>query len=126
MSSKNLWGDLSRVETAPGPRAILLEQARYLTEAMSGMLVGSVGEGYYGENLRYSLNIKVPALNNYLVSLLAADHGVELYPVHLVAIRPPRDITCANEAEFEDAVGAVLSSSEIKGLLSRLKSLVAT
>jgi hypothetical protein len=122
MSSKNLWADLSQVEKIPTPRTILLEQADYLTKGTSGMLVGSVGEGFYGENLRYSLNIKVPALNNYLVSILAADHGIDLYPVHLVALRPPTDFMCRDEAEFEKAVGSVLASEEVKTMLSRLLS----
>jgi hypothetical protein len=123
MALKSLWGDLSQVAAnVRTPRTILLEQAKVLTDETKGELVGSVGEGHYGENLRYSLNIKVPVLNNYLVAILAADHGVDLYPVRLVASRPPTDFMCRDEEEFEKAVGSVLSSPEIRSVISRLLS----
>jgi len=122
MSSKNLWADLSQVELVRAPRTILLEQAEYLTQATKGTLAGFVGDSTAGQTFRYSLGVKVPGLNNYQVSVLSIEHTIDLYPVRIVASRTKTNATCSDDAEFERAIGSVLSSPEIKTLLSRLLS----
>jgi hypothetical protein len=124
MSSKNLWADLSRVEIVRTPRTVLLEQAQYLTEATKGALVGRVDDrtAYVAKGFRYLLDVRVPELNNYSVEILWIDHDLELYPARLGASRPNKDISCANESELEQAIESVLSSSEVKTILSHLLS----
>jgi hypothetical protein len=70
----------------------------------------------------YILEIRVPALSNYSHAILWVQHDIELYPAILKANKPAINVSCADEAEFETAVGSVLSSPEITTLLSRLKS----
>jgi hypothetical protein len=124
MSSKSLWADLSQLQLVRAPRTALLEQAQYLTEETKGTFVGVVLEAPTGGvgRFRYRLAVKVPSLNNYQIDILWIEHAIELYPVRLVAERTKVDVSCADEAEFEEAVGSVLSSSEITTLLSRLMS----
>jgi hypothetical protein len=123
MASKNLWADLSQLQIVRAPRTVLLEQAQFLTEATKGTFVGAVDEvRASGSPFRYSLTVEVPSLNNYRITVLWIEHEIELYPVRLVASRTKTDAFCANETEFEKAVGSVLSSSEITTLLSRLMS----
>ncbi len=124
MSSKNLWADLSQLERVRTPRTVLLEQAQYLTEATKGALVGKVDDrtAYVASGFRYLLDVRVPELNNYSVEILWIDHGIELYPVRLGASKPNKDVSCANESELEKAIESVLSSSEVKTILSHLLS----
>lgn len=125
MASKSLWADLTQVGIDRTPRTILMEQAQYLTESTRGKLVGSVGEGRSSdETFTFSLNVRVPSLNEYLVNILTIEHGIDLYPVRLGASRPPTNVTCSDEADFERKVGSVLSSPEVAALLSRLLSFV--
>jgi hypothetical protein len=122
MSSKSLWGDLSQIERVRSPRTILLEQARYLTEVTKGALVGGVSDEIYPGRFRYYLVVEVPALNSYRVTVLTAEHDVDLYPVRIKADRAKIDVSCHDETEFENVVGSVLSSLEVKAMLSRLLS----
>jgi hypothetical protein len=124
MSSKNLWADLSQLQIVRAPRTVLLEQAQYLTEATKGALVGKVVDrtAYVAAGFRYLLDVRVPELNNYSVEILWIDHEIELYPVRLGASRPNKDVSCAKEAELEKAIESVLSSSEVKTILSHLLS----
>ncbi len=124
MSPKNLWADLSEVELIRAPKRVLIEQAQYLTQATKGTLVGKVDDqsANASSGFRYDLDVRVPALNNYSVTILRIFHDVDLYPVSLIASRPSKNVSCANEAEFEKAIESVLSSSEVKALLSRLLS----
>jgi|SRR5579862_421457 hypothetical protein len=122
MSSKSLWGDLSQIERVRSPRTILLEQAQYLTEVTKGALVGSVSDEIYPGRFRYYLVVEVPVLNSYRVTVLTAEHDVDLYPVRIKADRAKIDVTCHGETEFENVVGSVLSSPAIKTMLSRLLS----
>ena len=127
MASKNLWADLSQLEIVRTPRTVLLEQAQYLTQAAKGILEGRVDDesiDVAAAGFRYDLNVRVPALNNFLVTVLWIEHGLELYPVRLMARRPVRDVSCANEAEFEKAIESILTSPEVKTVLSRLLSQV--
>jgi len=91
---------------------------------MKGTLVGGVSNlrDVVASTFHYELYIQVPALNNYLLTILRIDHDIELYPVRLTASRPTTDVYCANESEFEKAVESVLSSREVKAMLSRLRS----
>jgi hypothetical protein len=128
MSSKSLWADLGQLPIVRAPRTVLLEQAQYLTEATKGALIGKVADRaayVVGAGFRYLLVVQVPELNNYSVEILWIDHGIELYPVRLGAGRPNKDVSCANEAELERAIESVLSSSEVKTILSHLLSQLA-
>jgi hypothetical protein len=121
--AKNLWGDLSQLEAIRSPKAVLLEQAQLLTDATKGVLVGVVGEREeYGDNFGYDLDVTVPTLNNYSYTVLTIRHSLDLYPVAIAARRPPKDLTCDNEQDFERALEAILGSAEVKDVLARLRS----
>jgi hypothetical protein len=124
MASKSLWVDLSQLEIGRTPRTVLLEQAQYLAEASKGELIGRVADKtpYVAGFFRYTLDVRVPALNNYSVEILWIDHGIDLYPVRLGASKPHTDVQCADEAEFVKAVESVLSSAGVKTILSHLLS----
>jgi hypothetical protein len=122
--SKNLWGDLSALEKIRTPKSILQEQAGYLSQVTEGMLVAKVDDDMapIGGTFRYDLDIHVPALNDYVYTLLSIRHPLELYPVQLSSNRPPKLINCADEQALQDAIESILSSSDVKKVLSRLLS----
>ncbi len=123
--AKSLWADLSELELVRSPRTVLLEQAQYLTQATKGMLVGTVqGDASRTMNFHYTLDVKVPAINNYSVTVLGVNHDLNFYPVQLLSNWTKTELMCPDEASFEREIASVLSSREVKGLLSRLLSQV--
>jgi hypothetical protein len=122
MSSKNLWGDLKELEIIRSPKSILQEQADYLTKATEGVLMGKVDEDVRRSTFSYDLDVVVPSLNDYAYTLLTILHPLEFYPVQIKAGKPPTDITCPSEEAFERAIGTILSSPEVRKVLSRLVS----
>jgi len=128
MSSKSLWGDLSDLETVPTPKSILLEQATYLTEATDNLLVGIIDDQdttAHGGEFIYELNVQVPALNNYSFTLARVLHNIDLYPVVVyssIALEKPAQ--CSNEDDFKRTLSDILSSGEVKKILSSLLSQV--
>jgi hypothetical protein len=106
------------------PKTIIEEQAQLLTEATQGMLVGAVEDLTDPGQFIYTLNVIVPALNNYKYRILTVLHPLEMYPAHLTSNRPLLSKLLASEGDFEAAVETVLSSTEVKSALSHLKSQV--
>jgi hypothetical protein len=120
---KNLWGDLSALETVRSPKKILLEQAAALTAATKGILVGEVdARDAVGGFFAYDLDITVPTLNNYVYTVLSVRHPLELYPVTVLTSKPPRTVSCSDEQEFETTLETILGSAEVRNVLSRLRS----
>jgi hypothetical protein len=122
MSAKNLWGDLSALEIVRTPKDILKEQASFLTKATEGVLVGNVDEMDANGDFRYDLDVQVPSLNDYTYTLLSITHGIDLYPVRVSARAAGLTETCDDEKDFEAVLRKVLSSKEVKLILSRLLS----
>ncbi len=121
MSSQSLWADLGEVEKVRTPRTILLEQAEFLTQATEGSLVAGVDNlTLPGRDFRYELNVSVPVLNHYKLAILSVRHNIDLYPIQVQAERPSVDRSCVDEAAFLETLRAILSSSDVRRLLSRL------
>ncbi len=104
------------------PKAILQEQGDYLTKATEGVLVGNVDAHKATRAFAYSLNVKVPTLNNYIYTILRIAHEATLYPVRVTADSPSELNECEDEEEFETAIESILGSEEVQLILSRLLS----
>ena len=124
MSTKSLWGDLTDIEIVRTPKEVLNEQANALTEATKGVLVGSVTVREVPPKFIYDLDVSVPALNNYTYTILTITHEITLYPVRVtVAVTTrARFETCENEEEFVHFLENLLSSKDVRFILSRLLS----
>jgi hypothetical protein len=121
MTSKNLWGDLRNFETIRTPKAILEEQARYLTDATGGLLVGNVDPRAQSPSaFAYDLDVQVPSLNNYVYTVLSISHDVDLYPVVIKCSKPIVRLDCEDQQQFEVSIGSILASPEVKHVLSAL------
>ena len=122
MPGKNLWGDLSALETVRTPKELLTEQASTLTEATEGVLRGKVDRQGTGPRFAYDLDVYVPVLNNYTYTILTITHELGLYPVRVTSSAPQRSEKCDNEEQFLEVLESILSSKDVKFILSRLMS----
>ena len=131
---KSLWGELPVEEIVRTPYVILKEQASILTEATNCLLVGTVvksndeiktridGKQYYF-NFVGTLNIKVPTINNYLISILEVRYPISFYPTFVESeIVDNFSAICDSENELDIALEKVLSSQKIKRVISGLLS----
>lgn len=149
-NKKNLWGELPSLETIRTPYTILKEQASILNEMTKGLLMGEVIHNQKDKLFVIILRIKAPSLNNYTYSVLEVQHPIKLYPVFvknlasdnfnslekslmnavdnpLMSLADPSRLLiqqgyskCSSEEEFENALGQILSSQEVKQVISAL------
>ncbi len=149
-SKKNLWGELPNTEAIRTPYTILKEQASMLSEITNGLLIGEVIHNPKDNFFVMILRIKVPSLNNYTYSVVEVQHSIKLYPVFVnnfasdnfnnleknlknAANNPLMSLVdyggwlenqgyskCSSEEEFEKALGDILSSQEVKRVISAL------
>jgi hypothetical protein len=122
MSQKNLWGQLPTPEEIRPPTQILKEQGALLSETTKGVLRGEVSVSQAYGRFQLELEIVAPALDNYRYSVLEATHELEMYPV---TVKPGWDksqqqVDCTNEAEFESALADILSSDQIRRVVTAL------
>ncbi len=142
---ENLWGNLP-VEDVRTPHVILREQASILTKATDGLLVGKVikekfkniqlpSSGLIGHlktsvsqetQDKYSfisrLEITVPSINNYSISIVQIDYPLKMYPLRIRS-----SITdeyqykeCQTESEFNERLAKILSSADVKRIIAGL------
>jgi hypothetical protein len=149
-TKKNLWGELPNIETIRTPYTLLKEQASILSEITNGLLIAEVIHNQKDNFFVMILRIKVPSLNNYTYSVVEVQHSIKLYPVFvnnlasdnfnnleknlmIAAKNPLGSIVdyggwlenhgyskCSSEEEFENALGQILSSQEVKRVISAL------
>lgn len=126
MSNDNFWGDIPKAENIKTPRSILKEQISYLEQGTDGLLTGKLTVSTDDDgDIRTTMLIIAPALNNYSYEVTELFHSIALYPLH---IHHPRNgwIPCQNESEFKIALRDILQSETIKriisGLLAQIKS----
>ncbi len=97
---KNLWGDLPVDTDIRTPYIVLKEQASLLSEATNGLLVGSVNRTsldksiylYKEYDCECNLEIKVPSLNNYSISIVKVSYPINIYPSK-ISSQATKDIT---------------------------------
>ena len=120
-NKKNLWGELPNAETIRTPYTILKEQASILSEITNGLLIGEVVVNIQKENfLAMTLRIKAPSLNNYTYSVVDVQQPIQLYPVGIRNLIKNTWTEYSSEEEFENALGQILSSQEVKRVISAL------
>src|ERR1022692_2449221 len=124
MSTKSLWGQLPPTEGIRTPTKVLKEQATALTDMTSGVLQGDVTVNPRDDEFQLYLQIVVPALANYRYTVARAAHRIDLYPVTVApgwdATNPKAAIVCADEGEFERALGTILSSEKVQHVIASL------
>ncbi|MEZ0486833.1 hypothetical protein [Fibrella aquatica] len=85
METQNLWPDFP-VQESKGPKTILSEQARYLTEQTNNILSAAVTPSAVpnNERIQYTLFIIAPLLNDYRYKLLTISYDLAVnYPLYI-------------------------------------------
>lgn len=126
-SIKNLWGDLPIEDTVRTPSIILKEQATLLTEATNGLLLGNISKRSlsieYVDGFECSLEIKVPSINNYSISIVKIQYPITIYPLTIISqVTNDRPEECQTEEDLNRVLGKILSSKEVKRIISGLLS----
>ena len=144
---KNLWGDLP-VEEFRTPHVLLREQAAILTEATDGLLVGKVIKEKFNKKFnniyltpskdvrikfteedlqdKYTftsrLEIIVPSINNYSISIAQIDYPLKMYPLRIMSTVTDdyQYHACKTEDELNKQLAEILSSSEVKRIIAGL------
>lgn len=123
MSTSNLWGDLPQPLIARTPLQILREQASELTKMTKGVLVGFVRQQAVNrEGFGFELSIRAPALNDYSITILAIQYGLQMYPLQVMDFFRNRESKCQDEASFLNALMGILQSSAVRNAISALLS----
>ena len=123
---KNLWGKLLVEENIRTPYVILKEQASILTEKTNGLLIGNVSKSNLGgtdARIRCTLEIKVPSINNYLISIVSIFYPVTFYPLTIRSELTDNSFeNCDTAEDLEIKLGKILSSKEVSKIISGLLS----
>jgi len=119
MTIKNLWGDMPDVASIRTPHEILLEQGNYLTEMTGGLLGFQIERKQKNTLFSYEFNICVPVLN-YKQPLLRITHDIKLFPAIIADEQSGAEYTAKNQVEFENDLGAILSSEETRTIITGL------
>ncbi|MGD1917679.1 MAG: hypothetical protein ACFCAD_01615 [Pleurocapsa sp.] len=120
---KNLWGKLPIEDNIRTPYIILKEQASILTEATNGLLIGKVIKKRDSlDNINCDLIIKVPSLDNYTISIVDTIYPVTIYPVEIKGSNAQYYSSCDTEEEIENTLSTILSSEEVRRIISGLLS----
>lgn len=124
---KNMWGDLTGLEIIKTPAMYLREQAGHLWKDTRYILKGEVSrEATSGGRLRVELVIVAPKINNYRYTVLTVRHPLDTYPLTITNDVTNEDYECKNEKEFLETLEFILSSAQVKNVISMLLSQSST
>jgi len=102
----------------------MLEQGAYLAEVTEGLLELEIKRLLNKTLFIYECSIVVPSVQ-YRQVILRITHDIKLYPSILRNEQSGEEFTAKTQSEFEEDLGAILSSEDtrliIVGLLSQAK-----
>src|SRR5206468_1003136 len=112
MADENLWGNLSDLTVTKTPVSILREQAEVLSQSTRGTLVGSVRSinSSWGGAVAWELQVRVPAMGNYITTLITIHHPITIYPIYLfeASVAGIQEKNITNETDFKALVSKTL------------------
>lgn len=125
MTTKDLWGSISRVEPVDSPVRVLQEQAELLKQKTKGQLVGGVATQALQNRLRTTLAVIAPGLDNYRFDLVSIYHTYDFYPLILSDDLNKKRKRCHSESEFKKGLEAILSSEKTHSRLQRVLAAIS-
>jgi len=120
--NKSLWPDFE-ANSIITPKAILLEQGKFLSEKTKNILETDVRSSSLENNVYLHFYIVAPNMNNYSFHLLTLIHDVQLYPSTIKSYhdKTPVEYSCKNQKEVLSALKEIFNhSSSIKIIQSLL------
>ncbi|HEY8919455.1 MAG TPA: hypothetical protein VIM87_23600 [Chitinophaga sp.] len=135
-AAPNLWPEDILEKKITLPKALLLDQANYLSKMSNNILtveiktspalMGTDGkEALTTNGLRHEFIIKVPALGNYQFPLLWIIHGsLQVYPFQLYSILEETFYEISDEEHFKSVLAKVFSFEKTRNAISYIMSQV--
>jgi hypothetical protein len=114
---KSLWPDDIGQSDLVTPVSIMREQAALLGEKTGNLVTAEVVTTSQSGLLTHSFSLDAPALS-YRYLLFYARHQIALYPVDVTYQSTVRQ--CADEAQFRQRLGEILSSDATKQVVKAL------
>ena len=121
MSAENMWGEIVDPVNQRTPTSILREQAAILNQLTKGVLIGSIEQEPAANNtLIYIFAITAPAINNHKFAILTVQYSITIYPLTLTDRTTQVQRQCLNEEAFTTNLKGILSSTQVKRVISAL------
>ena len=121
MSAENMWGEFDDPVNQRTPTSILREQAAILSQLTKGVLIGSIEQEPAPNNvLAYNFAITAPAINNHKITILTVQYAITIYPLTLTDRTTQVQRQCLSEEAFTSALKGVLSSLQVRRVISAL------
>jgi hypothetical protein len=121
MSAENMWGEINTPADQRTPKSILREQASILSQLTKGVLIGSIEqESTTNNTLIYNFSITAPAINNHKFALLTLQYSITIYPLTVTDHTVHVQRQCLNEEGFTTTLKSILSSTQVKRVISAL------
>jgi hypothetical protein len=121
MSAENMWGEINDPVNQRTPTSILREQAAILNQLTKGVLIGSIEQEPTNNNtLIYNFAVTAPAINNHKFSILTVQYSITIYPLTLTDRTTQVQRQCLNEEAFASTLKGILSSTQVKRVISAL------
>lgn len=121
MSAENMWGEINTPADQRTPKSILREQASILSQLTKGVLIGSIEqESTTNNTLIYNFSITAPAINNHKFALLTLQYSITIYPLTVTDHTVHVQRQCLNEEGFTATLKSILSSTQVKRVISAL------
>ncbi len=121
MSAENMWGEIETPANQRTPTLILREQASILNQLTRGVLIGSIEQEPTNNNiLIYNFSITAPAINNHKFLILTLQYSITIYPLTLTDHTVHVQRQCLNEENFASTLKSILSSLQVKRVISAL------
>ena len=116
----NFW-IIPSVDGFVTPYSILSEIGQELTDRTNGNLIGHVEKSTMADGeILMTLFIVVPNMNNYRFRIVAATHGVLLYPVTVFVPVADIRIEIPDSQALRDKMKEALSTPEVQRVVSSL------
>jgi hypothetical protein len=121
MSAENMWGEINTPVNQRTPTSILREQAAILNQLTKGVLIGSLEQEPTNHNtLVYNFAVTAPAINNHKFSILTVQYSITIYPLTLTDHTTQVQRQCLNEEAFISTLKGILSSTQVRRVISAL------
>ena len=121
MSVENMWGEINDPVNQQTPTSILREQAAILSQMTKGVLIGSLEPEPTNNNaLVYNFAVTAPAINNHKFLILTVQYSITIYPLTLTDRTTQVQRQCLNEEAFTANLKNILSSLQVKRVISAL------
>ena len=116
-----MWGEINGPFNQRTPTSILHEQASILSQLIKDVLIGSIEQESTANNiLIYNFAITAPAINNHKFAILTLQYSITIYPLTLTDHTTHVQRQCLNEAGFTSTLKSILSSTQVKRIISAL------